>query len=410
MTTGQKVKADLTSKILFVGGERCGKTNLINRLSGDVYLDEYTSTIGIDFKIPIIRVKNRENKQIVAKAQLWDTSGQERFQSITNAYYRGMKVIAICANVDDDKWQASVEKYVKKVGEHASENVHIVLIATKSDLSGPSGTLEAMEKYAKENNHAFFSTSAKNETNLHATLLPDLVRISLLKSDEEYQAYVQNPASFFKNPQSSASSSPVEQARTTPTKSLITAGVGLVLLLFSVLTFPPVNVIPNEIAAPILAATGALFLSFGIILLSVNKWLSNLWKEESRAKAWGFTIGAVILGAALVAAFVVSFGSLPLAPVFSNTFGGAKALGALVMKVALALSAVFLFIGLGICKGQCGESRNVKYQHLDTSSSAPSSMFNSSQLSLPNSLSAPSLVVSSRDTPQATTASAPSVM
>ncbi|KAF3536351.1 hypothetical protein F2Q69_00019998 [Brassica cretica] len=50
----------------------------------DSYLDSYISTIGVDFKIHTVE---QDGKTI--KLQIWATTGQERFRTITSIYYRG---------------------------------------------------------------------------------------------------------------------------------------------------------------------------------------------------------------------------------------------------------------------------------------------------------------------------------
>lgn len=47
-----------------------------------MFAETFTPTIGIDFKIKTIRVKDK-----AVKLQLWDTAGQEKFFNITRSYY-----------------------------------------------------------------------------------------------------------------------------------------------------------------------------------------------------------------------------------------------------------------------------------------------------------------------------------
>jgi small GTP-binding protein len=49
-----------------------------------MFKQNYVATIGVDFKIKTISVKDRR-----IKLQIWDTAGQERFKNVTQAYYKG---------------------------------------------------------------------------------------------------------------------------------------------------------------------------------------------------------------------------------------------------------------------------------------------------------------------------------
>ena len=65
-------------KILIRGDLKTGKSQVLNRLADDGFIQEYNSTIGIDFKIG--KAQLDENKPV--KIQLRDTSGDKKFQLI----------------------------------------------------------------------------------------------------------------------------------------------------------------------------------------------------------------------------------------------------------------------------------------------------------------------------------------
>ena len=48
-----------------------------------MFAESFTPTIGIDFKIKTLRVRDK-----TVKLQLWDTAGQERYRSMTKLYLR----------------------------------------------------------------------------------------------------------------------------------------------------------------------------------------------------------------------------------------------------------------------------------------------------------------------------------
>ena len=68
-------------RILLLGESNSGKTKLFNQF---IYGKEYKehNTIGVDFETKIMEYKNKKYK-----IRLFDTAGQERFQSITQSYY-----------------------------------------------------------------------------------------------------------------------------------------------------------------------------------------------------------------------------------------------------------------------------------------------------------------------------------
>ncbi|OTF72454.1 RAS oncogene RAB34-like protein [Euroglyphus maynei] len=72
------------AKCNIVGDISVGKTCLVNRFGYDVFDSKSKATIGVDFDVQKFSILNRP-----FTLQIWDTAGDERFRSITRAYYRG---------------------------------------------------------------------------------------------------------------------------------------------------------------------------------------------------------------------------------------------------------------------------------------------------------------------------------
>ena len=69
-------------KLLLLGESNVGKTSIFNKYIYNRNATLSASSIGVDFETKIINYKNRNYK-----IRLFDTAGQERFQSITYNYY-----------------------------------------------------------------------------------------------------------------------------------------------------------------------------------------------------------------------------------------------------------------------------------------------------------------------------------
>ena len=85
-------------KIILTGDAGVGKSNFLLRYVKGTY-DNVSSTIGVEFAYKVATLKNKTK----VKAQIWDTSGSEKYRSITTGHYRfalGAVLVYDIANVD----------------------------------------------------------------------------------------------------------------------------------------------------------------------------------------------------------------------------------------------------------------------------------------------------------------------
>lgn len=81
ITVGEGASSDYAFKILIIGDAAVGKSSLLTRFSENTFVNNYSTTIGIDFNSRMIRVD-----QAICKLEIWDTAGQERFSTMTANY------------------------------------------------------------------------------------------------------------------------------------------------------------------------------------------------------------------------------------------------------------------------------------------------------------------------------------
>lgn len=117
-------------KLILIGDSGVGKTSVLSRYLDEDIQENHISTIGVDFKIKTI-VHNGETVKLL----LWDTAGQEKFSAITKSYYRGSHGIIIIFDVTHKDSFTSIDKWMKKVKENASEDVEFIIIGNKCDLT-----------------------------------------------------------------------------------------------------------------------------------------------------------------------------------------------------------------------------------------------------------------------------------
>lgn len=135
-----------------------GKSSLLIRFADEKFDDTLQSTVGVDFKLKHITLLWQR-----VRLQLWDTNGQERFRSITRAYYRGAHGVALVYDVCEPESFHNVARWITDIREHATvDDIVVILVANKVDLAGARAVSSAVgRQLAEECGCEYFETSAK---------------------------------------------------------------------------------------------------------------------------------------------------------------------------------------------------------------------------------------------------------
>eukprot|EP01100_Stratorugosa_tubuloviscum_P007169 TRINITY_DN3001_c0_g1_i1.p1 TRINITY_DN3001_c0_g1~~TRINITY_DN3001_c0_g1_i1.p1 ORF type:complete len:190 (-),score=67.93 TRINITY_DN3001_c0_g1_i1:311-835(-) len=149
-------------KILLIGDSSVGKSSLILRFADNCFSESYISTIGIDFKVKTIELNG-----IKIKFQIWDTASQERFRTITTAYYRGAHGIIIVYDVTDQISFNNIRTWLIDIDRYNSTNVIKLLIGNKNDLTSKKIVdFDSAKQFADSLSIPILETSAKNCINV----------------------------------------------------------------------------------------------------------------------------------------------------------------------------------------------------------------------------------------------------
>ena len=158
---------DICFIFFFLNKNRVGKTALLHRLVNKEFLNQNKRTIGSDFLVKDFMVDD-----FLVMLQLWDSSGQRRFNSLCTQFYRGSDACVLVYDVNDAKTFDNLDFWLNEFLINACprdpDHFPIFVIGNKVDIEGiravPS---ERLEQWCHKNGDLpFFEVSVKDDINL----------------------------------------------------------------------------------------------------------------------------------------------------------------------------------------------------------------------------------------------------
>ena len=139
-------------KIIVLGESSVGKSTLIFRLMYQKFR-ELPTTLSIEYHTYTISLND-----YIIRMQIWDTAGQEKFNSIVSNYYKGTDVGIFLYSIDNEDSFINVKNWYNNLKDNSTEKSINILIGNKKDLEQEDRqvTFEQGENFAVENEFMLF--------------------------------------------------------------------------------------------------------------------------------------------------------------------------------------------------------------------------------------------------------------
>lgn len=82
----------------------------MHRMCHNEFTEDHEVTVGVEFGSLLIKIK-----EVPFKLQIWDTAGQESFQSITKIFYRGAHAVLLTYDLTNMNTFNNLPKWLKEV-------------------------------------------------------------------------------------------------------------------------------------------------------------------------------------------------------------------------------------------------------------------------------------------------------
>ena len=147
-------------KICLLGNLYVGKTSIASRYCKNSFTENYMNTIGGAYQQQNVVLNNGTK----IKLHIWDTSGQDRFRSMTNLYYRDAQVAILTYDVTNEESFEGLNYWLNELSEKVErDSMLLCLVGNKNDVKKKKKRVPTSKgkAFAEENNMIFFETSAK---------------------------------------------------------------------------------------------------------------------------------------------------------------------------------------------------------------------------------------------------------
>ena len=126
VTTFTKVPTPPLTNLLIVvlsGEMNVGKSNFLQRYHKGIFT-RISPTIGVEFLTKKIVL----NSGVILKAQIWDTSGSERYRSITTGHYRSAVGALLMFDLTDRETFEALGYWLQCLRDHSDDNLVVALV------------------------------------------------------------------------------------------------------------------------------------------------------------------------------------------------------------------------------------------------------------------------------------------
>ena len=157
-------KYDFLFKCTVLGDGGTGKTAIVVRFSQGFFKENYKMTIGVEFAVKSITVKNSQDYDYNVKLQVWDVGGQDRFQYVRPLYYKGAMGCIILYDVTNRESFDHIPRWVEEIRKEVGE-IPTLMVGNKCDLQEQRVvSRKEAEKFAKKLKFLYAESSAKSGT------------------------------------------------------------------------------------------------------------------------------------------------------------------------------------------------------------------------------------------------------
>lgn len=172
---------ELNIKLTIIGDSDVGKTTLIYTYTENNFNEEITPTVGLDNKVKKLNIHGLQ-----ANIQIWDTAGQEKYDSLTKQLYNNTDGVILVFDLTNNNSFIHIKNWIKKIGSNCDHEIKKLLVGNKVDMKDKIKVQKKdIYELCKENRLKYNDVSAKENINVEKAFETIINSIIGKKSVEE---------------------------------------------------------------------------------------------------------------------------------------------------------------------------------------------------------------------------------
>ncbi|XP_039925777.1 ras-related protein Rab-17 [Hirundo rustica] len=157
-TSPQGPRPSYMYKVVLLGSMSVGKSSLAYRYVRNDFR-ELLPTVGCSFFTHALDLD-----EATVKLEIWDTAGQEKYQSVCHLYYRDAHAALLVYDIAHKQTLSRAKLWLEELEKRFLPNeIVVALVGNKTDLAAEREvTTEEAEEFARAKGLLFMETSAKS--------------------------------------------------------------------------------------------------------------------------------------------------------------------------------------------------------------------------------------------------------
>ena len=155
--------SDFHFKYILVGSSMVGKTSLINRYVEDTFNEDEKRSRQVQVNHKMFSIPDTKK---VVDLHIWDTLGQEKFQSIAKIFYRGTVGAFLVFDLSKRSSFEDIESWLNITNDSTDNTVVKTLIGNKCDIPSREVKYDEAMAYAQSKGMNYLEVSAKTGQNV----------------------------------------------------------------------------------------------------------------------------------------------------------------------------------------------------------------------------------------------------